>query len=112
MAADRAHGLAFLRKMLVGQGAVDEHWLGLDVLDDGREAVIVFRWRDDPTTYAIRADLDEPDSWWGDEARAMLREDLHTGLLQYASRRIVGSRVELDRSPADRDRYERLHPLG
>lgn len=98
VASNRERDLDFLRKVLIGPGQVDEKWLGLEVLADGAEAVIVFRWGGGPTTYAVRADLDDPHPWWHDEARATLREELRTGLIERGPRCIVDGVTELDLS--------------
>lgn len=98
MASNRERDLDFLREVLIGPRQVDEKWLGLEVLVDGADAIIVFRWGDDPTTYAVRTDLDDPHAWWHDEARATLREELHTGLIERGPRRMVDGLTELDLS--------------
>lgn len=81
----------------------------LRVSHDGHDLVLVFRWRRDPNTYAMRFPLPGPESdgpWtglpigspenWAHELSGMLMEELDTGIVRRARRSTDGDVVELD----------------
>lgn len=96
--SQRAASIQHLRHALVGVDTVTEGWVGLDVIDDGAEAIIVFRWQsDDPNVYALRIDLDEDHAWWHYEPCGVLAEELLTGLTSRSDHRPIDGRIELGR---------------
>lgn len=93
---DLEERLDYLREVFVDGPAVTGGYAGLQLLVDGDEMVLVFRWRADPLTYAIRASLVEQDSDFFWDPHTWLMEELDTGMVRGSPRRLVDGRVELD----------------
>ena len=92
---DRAERLAELRYVFVDGPPVTEGYRGVDLLVEGDEVVIVFRWWQDSSTYAVRASLTEGDTEFFWDPQTWLMEELDTGLVRGGARRQVAGRVEL-----------------
>lgn len=105
------------RAVLLRDGAVTDGFRGLDVQTTGSELVVVFRWRLDPSTYAVRFGLPwhppcspwtampvDSTEQWADDLSGLLAEELNTGAARRARRTRHGEIVELDLADAP-DRF-------
>lgn len=118
----RAETLAAAREWLLGP-AVTDGFVGLDVRDEADRLVLEFRWMKDPNVYLIAVDYPAPedaDSWpaadpargWVMDQSILLMEELDTGLVARADRRVRGDSIELDMDQDFPDRIPREYYIG
>ncbi|MFI9592793.1 hypothetical protein [Nonomuraea sp. NPDC052265] len=104
----RPEVLEAVRTRLLRPGAVTEGFSGVAVVAEADGMSVVFRWRRDPNTYAIRVGFPAaPESaWtglpvssadeWASDVEFLLMEELDTGLVRRSRRTVRDGHVLLD----------------
>ncbi|MFF4190011.1 hypothetical protein [Nonomuraea sp. NPDC001831] len=104
----RADALAAVRARLLRPGAVTAGFAGVEVVAEGDGLLVVFRWRRDPNTYALRIGFPaaSESAWtglpvssadaWAHDVEFLLMEELDTGLVRRSRRTVRDGRVLLD----------------
>lgn len=104
----RQEVLGAVRRCLLPAGAVADGFSAVDVLAEPDSMLVVFRWRRDPNTYAIKVEFPTAprSSWtglpvtsadeWAADVASRLEEELLTGLVRRSRRMIRDGYVVLD----------------
>jgi hypothetical protein len=104
----RQEVLTAIRARLLRAGAVTDGYSGVDVMAESDSMLVIFRWRRDPNTYAIKVEFPTApeSSWpglpvtsadeWAADVAYRVGEELLTGLVRRSRRMIRDGYVVLD----------------
>ncbi|WP_440069491.1 hypothetical protein [Streptosporangium sp. OZ121] len=104
----RQEVLRAVRTCLLRAGAVTDGCSAVDVVAEPDSMLVIFRWRRDPNTYAIKVEFPTApeSSWtglpvtsvdeWAADVAARLAEELDTGLIRRSRRMIRDGYIVLD----------------